>query len=255
MKRIVFKIGTALLSNAHDMALDRIDMLCAFFSELLAHYEVIIVSSGAIATGHCACPLPKTTLANRQALAAIGQPLLLALYRQAFAKYGATSAQILLSAHNFDSRKQTENAKNMVEVLLQNKILPIINENDAVATAEIVFGDNDRLAAHVAHYFDCDLLIILSDIEGYYTKDPHKHKDATLRKVVQNLSESELDASATPHTEFSTGGIVTKLQAAHFLMQHGKQMFLCNGFDLSAARDFLLRKTHTRGTLFCKESP
>ncbi|MDE6978629.1 MAG: glutamate 5-kinase, partial [Helicobacter sp.] len=184
----------------------------------------------------------------------IGQPLLLALYREAFAKYGTTSAQILLSAHNFDSRKQTENAKNMVEVLLQSKILPIINENDAVATAEIVFGDNDRLAAHVAHYFDCDLLIILSDIEGYYTKDPHQHKDATLRKVVHHFDSTELDASATPHTEFSTGGIVTKLQAAHFLMEHGKKMFLCNGFDLSAARDFLLHKTHVRGTLFCKES-
>lgn len=142
----------------------------------------------------------------------------------------------------------------MIETLLANKILPIINENDAVATAEIVFGDNDRLAAHVAHYFDANMLIILSDIEGYYDKDPHKHKDASLRKIVQHLSQEELDASATPHTEFSTGGIVTKLQAAEFLMQNGKQMFLCNGFDLSAARDFLLHKTHTRGTLFCKES-
>lgn len=254
MKRIVFKIGTALLSDAHAMALDRIELICDFFCELQNHYEVIIVSSGAIASGHCACPLPKTTLANRQALAAIGQPLLLELYRQALHKRGVTPAQVLLSAHNFDSRKQTENAKNMIETLLANKILPIINENDAVATAEIVFGDNDRLAAHVAHYFDANMLIILSDIEGYYDKDPHIHKDASLRKIVQHLSQEELDASATPHTEFSTGGIVTKLQAADFLMQNGKQMFLCNGFDLSAARDFLLHKTHTRGTLFCKES-
>lgn len=252
MKRIVCKIGTALLSDAEHIAFHRIDMLCGFFCELMEYYDVIIVSSGAIATGHCACPIPKNSLANRQALAAIGQPLLLEFYRNALSKRHKTCAQLLLSAYELDSRKRTKNAKNTIEVLLQHKILPIINENDATATSEIVFGDNDRLSAHVAHFFGADMLIIFSDIEGYFDKDPHQYPDARLRKTVHHLHAHELDAAATPHTEFSTGGIVTKLQAADFLMRHGKQMFLCNGFNLDAARSFLINKIHTSGTLFTK---
>jgi glutamate 5-kinase len=129
-------------------------------------------------------------------------------------------------------------------------VVPIVNENDVVATEELVFGDNDRLSAHVAHYFGADLLAILSDIDAYYDRDPHRHEGAQVRKVVTQLSVEELEAESDPHNAFATGGIVTKLQAADFLMRRGGRMFLASGFDLSDARSFLLEGEHRGGTLF-----
>ena len=115
---------------------------------------------------------------------------------------------------------------------------------------ELVFGDNDRLSAHVAHYFDASLLVILSDIDAFYDKDPNRYEDAKRRAVVTNILEEELNAEHTPNNEFATGGIVTKLQAADFLLKHKRKMFLASGFDLSDVKSFLIDKQHIGGTLF-----
>ena len=163
-------------------------------------------------------------------------------------------AQLLLTADDFDSRKRCAYAKCTIDTLLQNGILPIINENDATATEELVFGDNDQLSSRVAYYFGADLLILLSDIDGYYDKDPHKHADAKMRKVVHAIEASELEVEKSAHFAFATGGIVTKLKAADFLLERKKSMFIASGFDLSDVKSYMLQGVHKGGTLFtCKD--
>jgi glutamate 5-kinase len=128
--------------------------------------------------------------------------------------------------------------------------LPIVNENDISSTPEQLFGDNDQLSAYVAHATEADLLVILSDIDGYYDKNPKEHSDAKIKKIVHEIPEEALSDVSTPSDPFATGGIVTKLKAADYLMKKGKRMLLCNGFDLSAAESFLLYDKHELGTLF-----
>ncbi len=255
MRRIVLKVGSHVLSEEGSIALDRLRALVDLIAELQnAGRQVILVSSGAVAAGYTQLPLDRSGVAEKQALAAIGQPYLLKIYQTKFAHYGILSAQLLLSADDFDSRKRTAHARNAVEKLLEHRVVPIVNENDVVATEELVFGDNDRLSAHVAHYFAADILVILSDIDGLYDRDPHRHRGATLRKVVTRLDSEELEAESTPHNRFATGGIVTKLLAADFLMKRGGRMFLASGFDLSDVRAFLLEGEHRGGTLFVNET-
>jgi glutamate 5-kinase len=157
---------------------------------------------------------------------------------------------MLFIADDFDSRKRTKNAQNVMEILLENKILPIINENDVIATDELVFGDNDQLAAHVAYYFNADMLAILSDIDGYYNKNPREFADAILQKNVFEISTDELEMKHSANSEFATGGIVTKLKAADFLMKRDIPMYLSSGFDLTNAYDFLVDGNHKSGTIF-----
>jgi len=249
--RVVLKVGSHVLTQDGKIARDRMLALVELIVELKkSDYEVILVSSGAVAAGYTQLPLDKSTVANKQALAAIGQPLLLKMYQEKFAKYDTICSQVLLSAEVFDSRKATKHAKAAIDTLLANAVVPIINENDTVSIEELVFGDNDRLSAHVTHYFDAKMLVILSDIDAYYDKDPNCYDDAKVHKVVTNISENELNASHTPNNEFATGGIVTKLQSANFLMQHNKQMFLASGFDLSDVKSLLIDGKHKGGTLF-----
>ena len=252
--RVVLKVGSHVLTQDGKIARDRMLALVELIVELKkSDYEVILVSSGAVAAGYTQLPLDKSTVANKQALAAIGQPLLLKMYQEKFAKYDTICSQVLLSAEVFDSRKATKHAKAAIDTLLANGVVPIINENDTVSIEELVFGDNDRLSAHVTHYFDAKMLVILSDIDAYYDKDPNCYDDAKVHKVVTNISENELNASHTPNNEFATGGIVTKLQSANFLMQHNKQMFLASGFDLSDVKSLLIDGKHKGGTLFSKD--
>ncbi len=251
MMRLVIKVGSHVLTENGTVAKERMLALVALVAELKeAGHEVILVSSGAVAAGYSQLKLDKRSVANRQALAAIGQPLLLKMYQEKFARFGILCSQILLSADVFDSRRATAHAKEAVDTLLENSVVPIINENDTVSIEELVFGDNDRLSAHVTHYFDASLLVILSDIDALYDKDPNCYEDATVRKVVTQISEEELCAEHTPNNEFATGGIVTKLQSADFLMCHGREMFLASGFDLGDVRSFLLAGEHRGGTLF-----
>ncbi len=252
--RLVIKVGSHVLTENGTIAKERMRALVDLVSDLKsAAYEVILVSSGAVAAGYTQLPLDRTSVANRQALAAIGQPLLLKMYQEKFAKRDIICSQVLLSAEVFDSRKATAHAKVAIDTLLANGVVPIINENDTVSIEELVFGDNDRLSAHVTHYFDAQMLVILSDIDALYDKDPNRYDDAVVRKVVTSISQEELEAEHTPNNEFATGGIVTKLQSADFLMKHQRAMFLASGFNLSDIRSFLLEKKHLGGTLFTDE--
>ncbi|MDD3775828.1 MAG: glutamate 5-kinase [Sulfurovaceae bacterium] len=251
MKRIVIKVGSHVLTENGDISKDRMASLVELIASLQkTGKEVILVSSGAVSSGYTQLKLDKSFIPNKQALAAIGQPLLLRMYQEKFARYNMLCSQILLTASDLDSRKRTEHAKQAIEVLLSNNVIPIINENDVTATEELVFGDNDRLSAHVAYHFDADMLAILSDIDGYYNKDPREFKDAVVFKEHGFLDEKTLTSEHTPNNEFATGGIVTKLQSAQFLLENGKEMFLASGFDLSDIRSFLIDGIQQGGTLF-----
>ncbi len=252
MKRVVLKVGSAVLTEKGEIAKERMLNLVEFIANLMQKYQVILVSSGAVATGYTALKLDKSIISNKQALASIGQPLLMCNYAKKFAKYNINISQVLLTADDFDSRNRTKFAQNAIESLLLNKVLPIINENDVTATEELVFGDNDQLSAYVTKYFDANMLVILTDIDGYYDANPKENKDAKLRKVVNFISEEELNQKPSANNQFATGGIVTKLKAANFLMKYDIATLLTSGFDLSFAKDFLLEDKHTRGTIFKK---
>jgi glutamate 5-kinase len=250
VKRIVVKVGTHVLSEQNHLSKERMLNLVEFLVALMGRYEVILVSSAAIAAGYTKLKIDKSVLGNRQALAAIGQPYLVETYNKKLAKFNKMGAQVLITAEDFDSRKRTKNAQNVINTLIQNGILPIINENDATATEEIVFGDNDQLSAHVAHYFCADLLVILSDIDGYYDSDPRVNESAILNRVVYEIPKESLLMPMSPGTAFATGGIVTKLKAADFLLRKNTSMFMASGFDLSDVYAFLLHDSHKGGTLF-----
>ena len=252
MKRLVIKVGTAVLTQDGKLATQRMQNLVNLIAKLKNEndLEVILVSSGAVGAGFTSLKLDKTILANKQALAAIGQPLLLKNYKKMFKEHNITCAQMLLIADDFDSRKRTANAQAVMEILLENKVLPIINENDVIANYELLFGDNDQLAAHVAHHFKADMLAILTDIDGYYDKNPREHDDAKLLSEVYDIAPEELEMKHTANSEFATGGIVTKLKAADFLMNCGIPMYLSSGFDLTNAYEFLCDGNHNNGTIF-----
>jgi glutamate 5-kinase len=225
------------------------DKIVDLLAKLNKDYEVMLVSSGAVGAGYTKCKLDKNKLENKQALAAIGQPLLMKEYKERFKKYNVIVAQVLVTAADFDSRKRTYNAQKMINVLLKNKVIPIINENDSVAVEEIIFGDNDQLSAYVTYYFGADMLFVISDIDAFYTDNPKTNPNASPIKVVNEVKSEWLEAEYNPNSEFATGGIVTKLKAAKFLMDRGKDMFLTSGDNLDAIEEFL-RGNHTKGTLF-----
>lgn len=250
-RRVVLKVGSHVLSEKGSMAKRRMLALVELIVELKDNsYDVILVSSGAVSAGYTRLPLDRNILSNRQALASIGQPYLMKMYQEKFDIFEILCSQVLLSADVFEFDEHINHAKNAIDVLLDRGVVPIINENDTVSIEELVFGDNDRLSAHVAHYFDAFLLVILSDIDAFYDKDPHKYKDAKRREIVTTLSKDELEAKHSPNSEFATGGIVTKLQSANFLMERNREMFLASGFDLSDIRAFLIDGIHKGGTLF-----
>jgi len=250
MQRLVLKVGSAVLTQDGKIAHRRLDNLVSFISLLKEKYDVILVSSGAVAAGFTRLKLDKSKLSNKQALASIGQPLLMRMYKGEFEKYDIICSQVLLEATMFSDITRLNRAKDTINTLLSNGVVPIINENDVTAVDELVFGDNDQLAAYVAHYFNTDLLTILTDIDGYYDKNPHIYKNAKLQKIVTNISEDELSEKHNANSEFATGGIVTKLKAADFLMKNHKDMFLTSGFNLEYAKDYLLNSEHTLGTIF-----
>ena len=254
MQRLVLKVGSAVLTENGKIAHKRLDRLVEFIVELKTKYEVLLISSGAVAAGFTILQLDKNKTENKQALASLGQPLLINIYSTEFAKYDILCSQVLLEATIFKDENRLLHAKQAINNLLKYNIVPIINENDVTAVEELVFGDNDQLSAYVAHYLDADILTILTDIDGYYDKNPHILDNAKLHKIVTNITKEELEATHSANSQFATGGIVTKLKAGNFIIENNGIMFLTSGFNLKYARDYLLNSKHTLGTIFKRKN-
>lgn len=252
MKRVVVKVGSAVLTQGDSVALERMQALVDFLVELKKSNEVILVSSGAVAAGYTKLQLDRSVLQNKQALASIGQPVLMHKYSTKFEEHDIIISQVLVTAANFSKSEDIQRIRNTVDTLLSNGVIPIVNENDATATEELVVGDNDQLSAYITKHTNSDMLIILSDIDAYYDEDPHKNKDANVLKVVNIIDDCALEKEATPHGTFATGGIVTKLKAANYLLASGIDMFLASGFDLSDVKSYMIDANHEGGTLFTK---
>ena len=231
--RLVIKIGTSTLAHPTGrLNIRRVERLCKILSDLKnAGNELILVSSGAIGMG-----VGKLSLAERpqdiptkQAAAAVGQCELMDTYDRMFGRYHHTVAQILLTGSDFKHEDRHRNFRNTLCRLLELNVLPIINENDTIATDEIRVGDNDTLSAMVAVSVDADLLILLSDIDGLYTADPHDHPDARLIDEVSELSDEILALGGREGSSLGTGGMRTKLGAAKICMENGVDMMILNG--------------------------
>lgn len=250
MRRVVFKVGSSVLTETNSIARERMLNLVSLIVEVQKKCEVVLVTSGAVASGYTALKIDRKKQISKKLLAAVGQPILMSSYKNKFDIYGIDIAQILLTEEEFDSRTHTKIFQDIIDTALENKILPIVNENDISTTPDQLFGDNDQLSAHVAHHINADMLVVLSDIDGYYDDNPHKNPKAKIRKIVNEITDNELTQIYTPNSDFATGGIVTKLQAAKYIMSKNRKMFLCSGFDLSVAREFLIDGIHKKGTLF-----
>ena len=231
--RIVIKIGTSTLTHKNGCEnIRRIESLCKVISDIKnAGNEVIMVSSGAIGMGVGKLNLKSrpSDIAGKQAAAAVGQCELMYIYDKEFSEHNHTVAQILLTAPDLKTEDRHAKFENTMNKLLEFGVLPIINENDTVATDEIVFGDNDTLAAMVAVSVKADLLVLMSDIDGLYTADPHKDKDAKLIERVDELTEEIMSLGGGSGSELGTGGMVTKLRAAKIATQDGCDMIIMNG--------------------------
>lgn len=236
VKRIVVKVGTNLLSSEEGIDEYRIEVIVQQISELIKKgYQVILVTSGAIGMGAKELGIvhPVVAIDLRQALASVGQPVLMSSYRNYFKKYSLNCSQVLLTRPLLDKRKTYVNLRNSIFTLLDLGIIPILNENDSVSTAEIgnAFGDNDRMSALVASKLDADLLIILTDIEGLYTANPKTDSNATLINEVTELTKELMDAAGGAGSVFSTGGMKTKLLAAKIAGIAGCQSVIATGYD------------------------
>lgn len=231
--RIVIKIGTSTLTHENGSTnLRRIEALCRIVSDIMnSGEEIILVSSGAIGmgVGKLGLRARPSDIAGKQACAAVGQCELMYEYDKLFGEYNHTVAQILLTAPDLSCDDRREKFENTVERLIELGVLPIINENDTVATEEIVFGDNDTLAAKVAVTVGADLLILLSDIDGLYTADPRKDKNATLIAEVKEIDEKIEALAGSAGSNRGTGGMETKIRAAKIATERGCDMIIANG--------------------------
>jgi glutamate 5-kinase len=233
-KRLIVKIGSALLVDEESGGIRRkwLDALADDVATLRERgTDVILVSSGAIAVGrrHLGLETGTLRLEEKQAAAATGQIRLAHAYQETLARHHITVAQILLTLGDTEERRRHLNARSTLNQLLKMGAVPVINENDTVATAEIRFGDNDRLAARVAAMISADTLVLLSDIDGLYTADPRKDKSAThIAEITEMTSDIESMAGEAP-TGYSSGGMVTKLAAARIAMSAGCRMAIADG--------------------------
>ena len=255
-QRIVVKIGSSSLHHMKtgELNLTKMERLVRELCELKNQgKDVILVSSGAIAVGK------KTVNVNpgpeeiplKQACAAIGQARLMMIYERLFAEYNHLTAQILMTMHTITEEVSRRNALNTFSQLLELGVIPVVNENDTVATREVedTFGDNDFLASIVTALTGADLLILLSDIDGMYTDDPHTNKDAKLIPVIEKLDKKYLNmAKATTGTNLGTGGMNAKLHAATVATSSGADMIIANGEDVSVIHKIMEGRGY--GTLF-----
>lgn len=241
--RIVIKIGTSTLTHrTGNLNIRRVEKLCEVISDIKnAGHEIILVSSGAIGMGVGKLGLGKKPedISGKQAAAAVGQCELMYVYDKLFDQYHHTVAQILIAGDDIENEKRKENFSNTVARLLEFGALPIVNENDTIATEEIVIGDNDTLGALVSRLVGADLLILLSDIEGLYTADPRKDPDAKLITEVTEITDELKALASGKGTVLGTGGMITKLQAAEICLRAGVTMVIANGADPENLYDIL----------------
>ena len=239
--RIVVKVGTSTLTHATGkLNIRRVRKLVSVLSDLKnSGEEIILVSSGAIGMGVGKLSLPErpTDIPTKQAAAAVGQCELMYVYDKLFGEYHHNVAQILLTADDFEDETKYENFSNTLNRLLQLGALPIINENDTVSTAELGIGDNDTLSALVAIGAKADLLVLLSDIDGLYTADPHKDNSAELIPTVSDMDGYIMSLGEGSSTSLGTGGMKTKLSAASLVTKRGIDMVICNGAKPEALYD------------------
>lgn len=232
-KRLIIKIGSALLvDDAGAIRRDWLAALAADVARLRADgRQVLIVSSGSIAVGRWRLGLTgaRPSLAEKQAAAATGQIELAHAYQTALAAHNITVAQVLLTGEDTEDRRRHLNARATLDTLLDQGAVPVINENDTVATAEIRFGDNDRLAARVAQMISADTLVLLSDIDGLYTADPRKDPAAQHIPTVARITKAIADMAGEPPPGYSSGGMVTKIKAARIAMDAGCRMAIALG--------------------------
>ncbi len=254
--RLVVKVGTSVLTAGTD-SLNQPFMVDLVRQVAVLHgqqAEVLLVSSGAVAAGWERLDFPPrqqrnhTAVAFRQMLAAVGQSRLMHLYEQFFNIYGLKVAQALLTRGDLRDRHRYLNARNALMQCLRYRLIPIINENDAVATSEIRLGDNDTLSAYVANLVDADLLVILSDVQGLYTADPRTHPQAELLHVVEQIDEQIWAMAGGSGTHRGTGGMATKIRAADLATRSGCEVVIASGFE----PECLLRvvRGETLGTRF-----
>ena len=250
--RIVIKIGTNLLADrTKGINSERIDAIAKSVSFLQSRgKQVAIVTSGAIGAGMLLLGMKERPrgIPEKQAAAAIGQPVLMEAYETAFRKHGCAIAQILLTKDDFVNRPRYNNTKNTFSALFEKGVIPIVNENDTVAIEEIKFGDNDNLSALVANLIQADLLIILSDVDGLFSDDPSKNPNAELIPIVDKFTPYIEKLAKKHRSDLSTGGMITKIQAAKQCVSAGIAVIIANGTTPNVLDEVFTRSFS--GTLF-----
>ncbi len=252
--RITVKVGSSTLTHkTGNLNIRRMENLVKTLSDLKnAGHEIILVSSGAIAMGVGKLPIherPKD-IPGKQAAAAVGQCELMYTYDHLFTEYNHVVGQVLLTREDFEQEDRRLNLENTLFKLLEYNAIPIINENDTISTAEIAVGDNDTLSAIVAKSAQSDLLVLLSDIDGLYTADPHKNADATIIHHVKEINDEIISLAGGAGSDFGTGGMATKLSAAKIATEAGIEMVIANGSDPNIL--YSIVEGEEIGTRFCK---
>ena len=248
-KIIVIKIGSSLLVDGDKKV--RTKWLSSFGKDIKKlkdkNQKIIIVSSGAIALGCKKMNINKRTikLDKSQAIASIGQIELMNLFSKIFSKYKLNISQILLTLEDTEERRRSLNAKRTFENLFDLNFIPIVNENDTIATTEIRYGDNDRLASRVAQIASADTLVLLSDVDGLYTKNPKVFKDAKLIKKVTDLKKDLKEINIKGVNEYGSGGMQTKLEAAKICQLAGCDMVIANGLYLNPISRIIENNNYT----------
>lgn len=232
-QRIVVKIGSSSLTNetgglSEDKLHEHVDAIAKLKQK---GNEVVLISSGAVAAGFkkLGYPARPVTIAGRQSAAAVGQSLLMQHYGESFERYNMVTAQMLLTRNNFKNREQYRNIFQALSELLRRDVIPIINENDSVAIDELTFGDNDMLSALVSGIISADLLILLTDINGLYDKNPREHPDAKKYNFISEISDDRIEETSASGSSVGTGGMKTKLLAAKTALSLGVKCFIGTG--------------------------
>lgn len=255
IQRVVIKLGSAVVDdplNQMDMAV--VQNLVKNIASLIEQgIEVCLVSSGAVSTGMRLLKLsekPKS-IAKKQALAAIGQGELVHTYKQMFSESGIVISQILLSKEDLENRARYINVRNTLNELLQWNVLPILNENDSVSTSELRYGDNDQLASYVSIKLDADLLVILTTVDGLFSKNPTIHRDAEKIDIIENFQDSHFNMADTKTSAVGSGGMHTKLKSAHIASQAGIRVVIANGKETDILQKIFAGEN--AGTLICQQ--